>query len=208
VAYLPVTVGGEGAPDAVALSAHKLGGPVGVGALVAPRDLPLAPVTFGGGQERRVRSGTVPAALIAAFAVALDEAVARRAAEAERLGALSAGLVARLLEMGATVSGPADPAGRAPHIVHAVFPGCRGDDLLLLLDRAGIAVSTGSACTAGVAQASHVLVAMGYPAEAEARWGLRFSFGAGTAQGDLDALVVALGEAVARIREGGLSWPA
>jgi cysteine desulfurase len=203
VAYLPPPV----TADAVTLSAHKLGGPVGVGALVARRDLALTPVTFGGGQERRVRSGTLPAALVAAFAAALDEAVAARADEAARLRGLSARLIAGLARLpGVSVTGPADPARRAPHIVHALVDGCLGEDLLLLLDRAGIAASTGSACTAGVAQPSHVLQAMGH-ADAAARSGLRFSFGRDTCQGDVDTLLGALAAALAQVR-GEAPWPA
>jgi len=133
--------------------------------------------------------------------------VAARVAEAARLRALSARLIAGLARLpGVSVTGPADPALRAPHIVHALFDGCLGEDLLLLLDRAGIAVSTGSACTSGVAQPSHVLQAMGH-ADAAARSGLRFSFGRETCQGDIDTLVGALAAALAQVR-GVAPWPA
>jgi cysteine desulfurase len=186
--------------DLLTISAHKLGGPVGVGALVARRDLAIDPIGFGGGQERRLRSGTVPVALIAAFAAALAETVEHRDAETGRLGDLSNRLRAGVADLGGIVVGPSDPDLRAPHIVHALFPSYLGDDLLLLLDRAGIACSTGSACSAGVAGASHVLLAMGYD-EAGARSALRFSLGARSAAADVDILLAALAEILAGLGE-------
>jgi cysteine desulfurase len=216
VAYEPVRLRrGDGTTgpdlDALTVSAHKLGGPVGIGAFVARRDLPLTPVTWGGGQERRVRPGTLPVALIASFAVALVEAVEQRTTEAARVRALSDRLRTGLANLGGTVDtalvvGPTDPALRSPHIVHALFPGCLGDDLLLLLDAAGIACSTGSACSAGVPEASHVLLAMGYD-EPTARSALRFSLGAATTAADIDALLATLPSAVARL-QGATPWRA
>ncbi|MDR1806859.1 MAG: aminotransferase class V-fold PLP-dependent enzyme, partial [Propionibacteriaceae bacterium] len=159
------------------------------------------PIAYGGGQERRLRSGTLSAPLLAAFAAALDQTVTTRDAEAARLRALSDRLVTGLAALdGVTVVGPLDPALRSPHIVNALFHGCLGEDLLLLLDAAGIACSTGAACTAGVLQPSHVLIALGYPAAREARWGLRFSFGPGSADGDVDAVLAALPGAIAAAR--------
>ncbi|MDR1387318.1 MAG: cysteine desulfurase [Propionibacteriaceae bacterium] len=192
---------------ALTVSGHKVGGPVGVGALLARRDLKLKPVLFGGGQERRVRSGTLPAALIAAFAVALTEQMATQAEQSRRLAQLAARLGRRLTDLGAVLVGPSDPAQRVCHIVNALFPGCEHDALLLSLDAAGLACSTGSACTAGVAQASPVLSALGYD-PAQARSGLRFSLGWTTGPSDLDALDRALPEALARARAAGQrDWP-
>jgi cysteine desulfurase len=187
---------------ALTLSGHKLGGPVGVGALLARRDLPLRPVLFGGGQERRVRSGTLPTALIAAFAVALTEQMAASAAETVRLAELARDLRRTLTDLGAELVGPLDPSQQTCHIVNALFPGCEHDALLLSLDAAGLACSTGSACTAGVAQASPVLLALGYDQTA-ARSGLRFSLGWTSRPEDIAALARALPEALARARRAG-----
>lgn len=183
--------------DALSLSAHKVGGPVGVGALVVRRDAPLVPVSWGGGQERRLRSGTPPVALAAAFAAAATAAVAEREGEAARLGGLRDRLVAGLSVLaGVRVNGPDTVS---PAICHVTIDGCRADDVLLLLDAAGIDCSTGSACTAGVHQPSRVLLAMGRP-EADAVGSLRFSFGPTTDDTSIDALLAALPEAVVRAR--------
>jgi cysteine desulfurase len=104
------------------------------------------------------------------------------------------------------LAGPADPAWRSPHIVLALFPGCLGDDLLLLLDAAGIACSTGSACSAGLSEASHVLLAMGYD-EPSARSALRFSLGRTSTAADVEALLAALPAILSRVREAP-PWPA
>ncbi|MDN4484117.1 cysteine desulfurase family protein [Demequina lignilytica] len=186
---------------ALSVSAHKLGGPVGVGALLARRGLPLVPTAHGGGQQRQVRSGTLDAAGAAAFAAAVDDAMAERAAERARLE----GLRERLLDglrasvPGATVSGPDDAGRRLPGIVHAVIPGARAESVLFLLDAAGIAASSGSACTAGVVQASHVAEAMGWSAE-DAACTLRLSMGRTTTAHDVDAVLTALPGAVERAR--------
>ncbi|MDR1212937.1 MAG: cysteine desulfurase [Propionibacteriaceae bacterium] len=187
---------------ALTLSGHKLGGPVGIGALLARRDLPLRPVLFGGGQERRVRSGTLPTALIAAFAAALTEQMAASAEETARLAGLARRLRRTLTDLGAVLVGPAAPGQQVCHIVNALFPGCEHDALLLSLDAAGLACSTGSACTAGVAQASPVLLALGYD-QASARSGLRFSLGWTSRPADIDALAQALPEVLARARRAG-----
>ena len=198
--HVPVDFAASGL-DLMSLSAHKVGGPVGIGALVARRSAPLAPIGFGGGQERRVRSGTVAAALAAGFAAAATEAVSRLDVEAARLRALAELLVERVRAVVPDVVlnsvGPT-----SPHIVNLGFPGCGADDLLLLLDQAGIDASTGSACTAGVHQPSHVLEAMGRPAGL-CRGSLRFSFGPTTTPAHLDAVVAALPDAVARARQVG-----
>jgi cysteine desulfurase len=206
VAHLPVRFDESGA-DLMTVSAHKVGGPVGVGALLARRDAPLVPIAHGGGQERQVRSGTLPAAAIHAFAVALDEAVVARDVEAKRVLALRDRLIEGALALGAgiTVSGcwsVGDAENRLPGNAHLLVPGCEGDSLLYLLDAAGVECSTGSACQAGVPQPSHVLLAMGYT-ESEARGALRLSFGHTSTDADVDAFLAALPGVVERARRAG-----
>jgi cysteine desulfurase len=198
--------------DALTVTGHKLGGPVGVGALLARRDLPLEAVSHGGGQERGVRSGTLDVAAIRAFAVALDEAVGARGERAADLAALRDQLVAgvRAAVPDAVLRGPdpgaAAPEGgpaRLPANAHFTFPGAEGDSLLYLLDSAGVQASTGSACQAGVPQPSHVLLAMGV-SETDARGALRFSLGATSVRDDVERLLVALPQVAERARAAGL----
>ncbi len=199
-AHLPVDFTASGA-DALTVTGHKLGGPVGAGALIIGRGLAPVPVLHGGGQERDIRSGTLDAPAIRAFAVAAVISARRRAEEARRLAALRDDLIRQVLAAvpEAVLNGPPPGPDRLPGNAHFSFPGCEGDALLLLLDARGIACSTGSACTAGVAEPSHVLLAMGAD-EARARGSLRFSLGHTTTQADVDALGEAIGEAVARAR--------
>ena len=160
VGQLPVDFA-RSAAAALTVTGHKLGGPAGVGALLLGRDVECTPLLHGGGQERDVRSGTLDVAGIAAFAVAVEAAVKHQAEFAARVGALRDELIegVRAAAPGAVLNG--DPADRLPGNAHFSFPGCEGDALLLLLDAAGVACSTGSACSAGIAQPSHVLLAMG-----------------------------------------------
>jgi len=190
----------------VTVTAHKLGGPVGAGALVLRRGVGIVALLHGGGQERGVRSGTLDIASTTAFAVALDEATAGLRTGAARLADLRDRLVAGVREAvpDAVLRGDADPAGRLPGNAHFTFPGCDGDSLLYLLDARGVECSTGSACQAGVPQASHVLLAMGVP-EHEARGALRFSLGHSTVAEDVAAAVAAIGPVVARARRAGLA---
>jgi cysteine desulfurase len=199
-AQLPLDFAASGV-DAMTVTAHKLGGPVGVGALILGRAVAPVPVLHGGGQERDVRSGTLDAPAIRAFAVAAVTSAQRRASEAVRVAALRDDLVRQVLLAvpDAVLNGPLAGPGRLPGNAHFSFPGCEGDALLLLLDARGIACSTGSACTAGVAEPSHVLLAMGAD-EARARGSLRFSLGHTTTQSDVDALGACIGEAVTRAR--------
>lgn len=201
---LPVDFGASGL-DAMTVTAHKVGGPPGVGALLVRRDLDLVPVLHGGGQERKVRSGTIDVAGAMGFAAALDVAVATRTEVAARLGRLRSRLVREILDAvpDAVHNGPADAADALPGIAHFSFPGCEGDSLLLLLDAAGIEVSTGSACTAGVPQASHVLLAMGINDDV-ARGSLRFSLGWTSADDDVDAVIDVMPSVVERARAAGL----
>jgi cysteine desulfurase len=202
-AQIPVDFATSGV-DALTVTAHKLGGPVGAGALILGRGVAPVPVLHGGGQERDIRSGTLDAPAIRAFAVAAVVSAARREDEALRVAGLRDDLIRQVLAAvpDAVLNGPAPGPGRLPGNAHFSFPGCEGDALLLLLDARGIACSTGSACTAGVAEPSHVLLAMG-ASEAVARGSLRFSLGHTTTQKDVDALGAVIGEAVARARRAG-----
>lgn len=195
---------GDSGLAAMTVSGHKVGGPYGIGALLLGRDQTPVPVLHGGGQERHVRSGTLDVPAIAAFAVAAVLAAERRERFATEIGALRDRLVAAVLrEVPDAVLG-GDPDGRLPANAHFSFPGCEGDSLLLLLDAQGIECSTGSACTAGVAQPSHVLLATGTDPRL-ARGTLRFSLGHTSTQADVDAVAAAIGPAVARARTAGLS---
>ena len=191
---------------AVSVSAHKVGGPVGSGALVLARDARVDALIHGGGQQRQVRSGTQDAASAVAFAVAVTLAVAELDAERVRLAALRDRLVRSVLRdvPGAVLRGDPDSAGRLPGNAHLTFAGCQGDSLLLLLDMAGVSVSTGSACQAGVPEVSHVLLGMGVP-EDEARGALRMTLGRTTTDADVDAVLAALPDAVARASRAGLA---
>jgi cysteine desulfurase len=207
VAQLPVDFAASGV-DSLAVSAHKLGGPMGTGALLVRREVQLVPVLHGGGQERDVRSGTLNVAGIAGMAEAIELAVKRQPEHAADSAKLRDDLVARVREQVPDVmlNGDPDPAidHRLPCNAHLTFPGCEGDLLLMLLDAQGIECSTGSACSAGVPQASHVLQAMGCD-DALARASLRFSLGRGSSAADVDHLVEAIGPAVERARAAGVS---
>jgi cysteine desulfurase len=210
VGAIPVDFAASGA-SALTLTGHKIGGPYGVGVLLLGRDVPCAPVLHGGGQEREVRSGTLDVPAIAALAVAVRAAVDHRAVQAEHLAGLRDELVAavRAAVPDAILNG--DPGqsdvdgapSRLPGNTHFTFPGCAGDSLLMLLDARGIECSTGSACTAGVAQPSHVLLAMGAE-PALARGSLRFSLGHTSTPADVRALADAIGPVVDRARNAGL----
>jgi cysteine desulfurase len=190
--------------DLMTVTGHKVGGPLGVGALVVRRDAVLVPQTFGGGQERQVRSGTLDVPAIRAFAVAMEESVGSLDTETPRLVALRDRLITSALAMGydATVTGAweaGDAVRRLPGNAHLLVPGCEGDSLLYLLDAAGVECSTGSACQAGVPQPSHVLLAMGIP-ESSARGALRLTLGHTSTDADVDAFLAALSAAVERAR--------
>jgi cysteine desulfurase len=208
--------------DLLALAAHKLGGPTGVGALVVRRGTSLRPLVHGGGQERGLRSGTLPAAAIAGFGAAAEAALAdRRSGAATTLAALRSRLLAALrplapdLELNGTPDPPTarsgpnpasytpDPptagptiGGRPglPGLLSVRFPGRRAEDLLLLLDRYGVACSAGSACASGAVTPSHVLVAMGRD-PAQARETVRFSLGHASTKADVDAAAAAVAQA-------------
>ncbi|MEO5318296.1 cysteine desulfurase family protein [Arthrobacter sp. CC3] len=201
---LPVDFRASGL-DAMSISGHKIGGPVGVGALLLGRAVKLTPVMHGGGQERDVRSGTLDTASIAAFAAAAEAATKDLPGEAARITGLRDRLIAgvRAAVPDAVLRGaPGD--GRLPGNAHFTFPGCEGDSLLFLLDLAGVESSTGSACTAGVPRPSHVLLAMGLN-EDTARGAQRFSLGHASTESDVDALLAALPGAYDRARQAGMA---
>ena len=171
---------------------------------MARRDAVVAPQSFGGGQERQLRSGTLNVPAIRAFAVAVEEAAAMRPIESVRLIALRDRLLRSALDLGLDISvGGTGAAGdgvhRLPGGADLLVPGCEGDSLLYLLDAAGIECSTGSACQAGVPQPSHVLLAMGIPAR-DARGALRLTLGHTSTDADVDAVLEALPGAIARAR--------
>ncbi|WP_283134114.1 cysteine desulfurase family protein [Rhizohabitans arisaemae] len=202
VGKLPISL--SGGVDALTVSGHKLGGPLGVGALLLARGVAdPVPVLHGGGQERDVRSGTLDTPAIAGFAAAVRFAVEHREATAARLTALRDDLVARVRQAVPDVILNGHPGDRLPGNAHFSFPGCEGDALLMLLDAKGVECSTGSACSAGVAQPSHVLLAMGADA-VRARGSLRFSLGHTSTAADVDELVRVIPGVVERARRAGV----
>jgi cysteine desulfurase len=198
VGQLPVDFAASGV-DAMTITGHKFGGPLGAGALVLGRDVACTPLLHGGGQERDVRSGTFDTPALAGLAVATTLATERQPETAARLTALRDDLVHRVLDAIPDATYNGDPVNRLPGNAHFSFPGCEGDSLLLLLDAKGLEVSTGSACSAGVARPSHVLVAMGHDEE-QARSSLRVSLGHSSTGADVDALLDALPAVVERAR--------
>jgi cysteine desulfurase len=198
VGTLPIDFAASGV-DALTLTGHKLGGPYGVGALVVRRELDVTALVHGGGQERDIRSGTIDTPAIAGFAAAVELAVKHQPDHASRVAALRDRLVAGVLEAVPDAEVNGDAVHRLPGNAHLSFPGCEGDSLLMLLDARGIECSTGSACSAGVPQPSHVLLAMGR-ADHEARSSLRFSLGHTSTEADVTALVEAIGPCVERAR--------
>jgi len=198
VGQVPVDFAGSGVA-ALTVSGHKLGGPVGVGALLLGRDVACTPLSHGGGQERDVRSGTLDTPGVVAFAVAVEAATKTQQEYAVRVATLRDDLVSRVRAAVPDAIYNGDPDRRLPANAHFSFPGCEGDALLLLLDAQGVSCSTGSACSAGVAQPSHVLLAMGANDD-RARSSLRFTLGHTSTEADVDALLAALPGAVERAR--------
>jgi cysteine desulfurase len=186
--------------DLVSVSAHKLGGPVGVGALAAPAGVALAPRQLGGGQERGRRSGTVDVAgavgLATALRLAADERVEVVARVGDRRDRLAAGLAAAVPGLVVTAAGAERTAGTC----HVCIPGVDAEALLFLLDEAGVLASAASSCSSGAQQRSHVLAAMGV-GEALARGSLRLSLGPATTDAEIDAALAAVPAAVERLRD-------
>ncbi len=203
VGHLPVGFADSGCA-ALSLTAHKFGGPTGVGALLLRRDAACVPLSHGGGQERDVRSGTPDVAGAVAMAVALRHAVDTREAGGARLRELRDRLIDGVLGSIDDVVVNGSRTHRLPGNAHFTFRGCEGDSLLMLLDANGIECSTGSACTAGVAQPSHVLLAMGAD-PAAARGSLRLSLGHTSVDADVDAALRVLPAAVQRARQAALA---
>jgi len=203
VGSVPVDFASAGV-DALTMTGHKLGGPPGAGALLLRRDVACVPLQHGGGQERDVRSGTLDVPGTIGLAVATALAVERRPDVASRVAALRDELVAGVLDAVPDVTVNGHPSDRLPGIVNLSFAGCEGDALLMLLDARGVACSTGSACSAGVAQPSHVLLAMG-AGPAAAKGTLRFSLGSTSTTDDVAAAVAAIAPAVERARKAGLT---
>lgn len=193
--------------SSMTITGHKLGGPVGAGALLVADQGKISPLLHGGGQEAKTRSGTLDAASLIGFGVALDLAMQDSWQESEEhrglCRQLRQGIVASV--PGSVLTVPDDPGqvDVAPHIVHARFAGCRGETLLYVLDQAGFCVSTGSACSAGVAQPSHVLAVLGW-SDDDVRSALRFSLGHSTTADDVAALVQALPHAVAQTQDASM----
>lgn len=207
VETVPVDFESSGAA-ALTMTGHKVGGPYGAGVLLLARDVECTPVQHGGGQEREVRSGTLDTPGVLGLASAIRESVRSRSTHVPELAALRDELIAgvRTAVPEAILNGDpsADPALRLAGNAHFTFPGCEGDGLLMLLDAKGIECSTGSACTAGVAEPSHVLLAMGAE-PAAARSSLRFSLGHNSTVADVRALTDAIGPVVQRGRSAGLA---
>jgi cysteine desulfurase len=204
VGHIPVDFAAAGL-SAMSVTAHKFGGPTGVGALLLRRDTACVPLLHGGGQERDVRSGTPDVAGVVAMAAAGKVAIETLEVTSARVAALRDRLVDGVLSAidDVDVNGAVGDL-RLPGNAHFTFRGCEGDALLMLLDAKGIECSTGSACTAGVAQPSHVLLAMGADA-ASARGSLRMSFGHTSTGADVDAVLAVLPAAVDRARQAALA---
>ena len=204
VGQLPVDFAASGL-SAMSIAAHKFGGPTGAGALLLRRDTACVPLLHGGGQERDVRSGTPDVAGAVAMAAAAQVAVEGLEATRARVTVLRDKLIDGVLSMIDDVDlNGAGAEARLPGNTHFTFRGCEGDALLMLLDAKGIECSTGSACTAGVAQPSHVLIAMGAD-PASARGSLRFSLGHTSTDADVAATLAVLPTAVDRARQAALA---
>lgn len=182
---------------AMSVAGHKIGAPVGVGALVVARTAKLTGLLHGGAQQRGLRAGTQDMPGAAAFAVALELAEHEREAEGARLTVLRDRLISGIRSTVPSAVLLGDPLDRLPNNVHMLFPGAVGESLLFMLDVAGVAASTGSACQAGVAEPSHVVLAMGR-GEQDARSVLRFTLGRTSTDADVDAVLDAIGEAYVR----------
>ena len=185
---------------AMTISAHKVGGPIGVGALTLQKGIDITPILHGGGQERDIRSGTLNAAGIIAFVAATQSAMRDLESNAVKISALRKKLVAAIQAeiSDASLNGVLEGA-TLPGIANISFPNTESDALLLLFDAEGIACSTGSACSAGVQEASHVLMAMGM-SEKEARSSLRFSLGTGNSDSDIEYLQTCIKRVIERAR--------
>jgi cysteine desulfurase len=194
--HLPIDFATSGLA-ALSVSAHKIGGPLGIGALVLSRSATVVPLIHGGGQQRDVRSGTQDAPAAIAFGVAAQHPAPPLSALRDRvIAGVHAAVPSAVLR--------GDPSDRLDNNAHFTFPGCEGDSLLFLLDAAGVSVSTGSACQAGIPEPSHVLLGMGLD-ESEARGALRITVGHTTTEAEVDAFLAALPGAFARASRAGFA---
>ena len=200
--HIPIDFAASGLA-AMSITAHKIGGPVGSGALIVGRSVKLTSLVHGGGQERGMRSGTMDAAGATSFALAAELACAEINSETQRLAGLAERLVAGVKAGVPDVVVSRGDAPGLPGTVHFTFPGCSADSLIFLLDAAGVSVSAGSACTAGVNRPSHVLLAMGR-SEDEATGALRITLGYTTTEADIDAFLTAFPGAHQAAKKAGL----
>jgi len=184
--------------DLMTLSAHKIGGPKGVGALIVRRGVKVQPLLHGGGQEREVRSGTYNVASIVGFGAAIEHWVDKRAAWASQVASLRDRLQQRLTTMLDRVRVQGE-SGRLPNNLHLIVEGIDGESMILLLDASGIATSQGSACSSGAAEPSHVLAAMGVSRDL-AKGALRLTLGPQTTGSDVDRAAEAIIASVERLR--------
>jgi cysteine desulfurase len=201
--HIPVSFAKSGL-NTMSISAHKIGGPVGAGALIVSRSTKLVSIIHGGGQERGMRSGTMNAPVAKAFALAAEVAVAELESETLRLSALRDRLVDGVKALTPLAHHTAGSVARMPHNAHFTFEGCSGDSLLFLLDQQGVCVSVGSACQAGVNGPSHVLVAMGRT-ERDANGCIRMTLGKDSTDADIDAVLAALPKALDGALRAGLT---
>lgn len=188
---------------AMSITAHKIGGPVGSGALIVGRSVKVTSLVHGGGQERGMRSGTMDAAGAQAFALAAQLAVAEIHSETARLALLSERLVNEVLSIATDAVLSRGDAFGLEATVHFTFPGCSADSMIFLLDAAGVSVSAGSACTAGVNRPSHVLLAMGR-SEDEATGALRITLGYTTTEADISNFLAAFPSVHSSAKKAGL----
>jgi len=195
---VPINFAALGVTSAT-ISAHKIGGPLGVAALVLKRGVDITPVLHGGGQERDIRSGTINAPSIVAFAVAAQSAVANRELNYSRISGMRSLLAKKIIDAVPDARINGSNLEMLPGILNMTFPGTESDSLLLMLDNAGISTSTGSACSAGVQRPSHVLLALGM-SEKDVRGSLRFSLGITTSEEEINSVGEVIADVVAKVR--------
>jgi cysteine desulfurase len=199
---VPINFAALGVTSAT-ISAHKIGGPLGVAALVLKRGVDITPVLHGGGQERDIRSGTINAPSIVAFAVAAQRAIANRDLNYSRISGMRSLLAKKIIDAVPDARINGSNLEMLPGILNMTFPGTESDSLLLMLDNAGISTSTGSACSAGVQRPSHVLLALGL-SEKDVRGSLRFSLGITTSEEEINSVGEVIADVVAKVRSANL----
>ncbi len=205
VGKIPIDVDELGI-DLLSLAAHKFYGPKGVGALYRRSGVRIEPVQLGGHHENRLRGGTEDIASIVGLARALELAVGSMEEERKRLSAMRDRLEEGILERIGDVLVNASGAPRLPHLLNVSIEGIEGESMLLLMDSKGIAISTGSACTSGTLEPSHVLTAMGVPPE-KAHGSLRFSLGLVNRENEIDYVLDCLCEVVTKLRKMSPTYP-